>query len=88
MVTHRTRPPREASSSKQLRHLQHRVHELEERLTMTAADLTAALAALKQTVDNLPASAPALIDQATLDAAVQSVTDTTAELKAKTAPAV
>lgn len=51
----------------------------------TAADLTAAVAALTDAVANLPPPAPQLIDQPTLDAATQGVTDATAALKAKTA---
>ncbi len=51
----------------------------------TAADLTAAIADINQTIANLPPPAPVLIDQPTLDAAVQGVLDATAALKAKTA---
>ncbi len=52
----------------------------------TAADLTAAVADLTQTVANLPAPAPALITQTELDANTQGVLDATAALKAKTPP--
>ncbi len=77
------------TQAEELKHLKHRVHELEElveRLMSTAADLTAAIADITNTIANLPPPAPALIDQATLDASVQAVKDADAALKTKTTP--
>jgi len=59
------------------------LHALE-RLLMTAADLTAAVAALTEAVANLPTPVPALITQAELDASTQGVQDATAAIVAKT----
>jgi hypothetical protein len=69
--------------------LTHRVIRLEklvEEFMSTAADLTAAVAALTDAVAKLPAPMPQLISQAELDAATTGVTTATADLAAKTPP--
>jgi predicted nucleic acid-binding Zn-ribbon protein len=74
------------SHDHQLRHLHRRIHELQEQITMNAADLQTALDALKSAVTKIAAevatlkATPATIDQATLDATVAAVQDAATEL--------
>jgi predicted nucleic acid-binding Zn-ribbon protein len=85
-LTTTTTARRKPSHDAQLCHLYNRVHELQEQITMTAADLQTALDSLKAAVAKVTAevaalkATPATIDQATLDATVAAVQDATTTL--------
>jgi hypothetical protein len=80
------RPRKPRTLEERVAHLEHTLERVERIFMATAAELTAAVAALTDAVAKVPAPVPQLITQDELDAATAGVTQATTDLAAKTPP--